>query len=149
RGRRRRRHDARRNPAARRQPHHLSPRLRRGNVLQGSRAPAGDRPAGVPARRAAVMAPSAWVARWAPLIAKGTVLDVACGEGRHAKLFLDRGLQVVAIDREPRNIPGARFIQADLEDGSPWPLAGEYSQRFEGIVVTNYLHRPLFPTLAA
>ena len=95
------------------------------------------------------MAPSAWVARWAPLIAKGTVLDVACGEGRHAQLFLDRGLQVVAIDREPRNIPGARFIQADLEDGSPWPLAGEYSQRFEGIVVTNYLHRPLFPTLAA
>jgi SAM-dependent methyltransferase len=79
------------------------------------------------------------------LIEKGTVLDVASGGGRHSRLFLKRGLQVVAIDREPQNIPGARFIQADLEDGSPWPLAGE---RFEGIVVTNYLHRPLFPTLA-
>jgi SAM-dependent methyltransferase len=90
-------------------------------------------------------APSAWVERWAPLIKHGTVLDVACGSGRHSRLFLDRKLKVVAIDREPQEIPGARFIQADLEDGSPWPLPGE---RFEGIVVTNYLHRPLLATLA-
>jgi len=89
-------------------------------------------------------APSAWVVRWAPLIMHGTVLDVACGRGRHARYFLGRGLKVVAVDREPQDIPGARFIRADLEDGSPWPLAGE---RFEGIVVTNYLHRPLLPTL--
>jgi len=41
-------------------------------------------------------------------------------------------------------IPGARFVQADLEDGSPWPFPGE---RFQGIVVTNYLHRPLLPVL--
>ena len=88
--------------------------------------------------------PSAWVVRWAPLIKYGTVLDVACGSGRHAKFFLSKSLKVVAMDREPQAIPGARFIQADLEDGSPWPLAGE---RFEGIVVTNYLHRPLFPRL--
>jgi len=92
-----------------------------------------------------MIAPSAWVARWAPLIAQGSVLDVACGGGRHSSLFIERGLQVVAIDREPQDIPGARFLQADLEDGSPWPLPGE---RFEGIVVTNYLHRPLFPVLA-
>ncbi len=85
--------------------------------------------------------PSPWVERWAPLIAQGTVLDLACGGGRHARIFLARGLQVVAVDRAPQQIPGARFVQADLEDGSPWPLAGE---RFEGIVVANYLHRPLF-----
>lgn len=89
-------------------------------------------------------APSAWVERWAPLIRHGTVLDVACGGGRHARYFLGRGLNVVALDRDPQAIPGARFIRADLEDGSPWPLAGE---RFEGIVVTNYLHRPLLATL--
>lgn len=89
-------------------------------------------------------APSAWVVRWAPLITHGTVLDVACGSGRHATFFLARKLKVTAVDRERRDIPGARFVQADLEDGSPWPLAGE---RFEGIVVTNYLHRPLFPAL--
>jgi hypothetical protein len=41
-------------------------------------------------------------------------------------------------------IPGARFVQADLEDGSPWPFPGE---RFQGVVVTNYLYRPLFPVL--
>ena len=73
------------------------------------------------------------------------MLDVACGAGRHARLFLQRNLEVVAVDRDPQDIPGARFLRADLEDGSPWPLAGE---RFEGIVVTNYLYRPLFPVLA-
>jgi SAM-dependent methyltransferase len=88
--------------------------------------------------------PSHWVVRWAPLIKNGTVLDVACGGGRHANYFLSKGLKVVAVDREPLQIPGARFMQADLEDGSPWPLAGE---RFEGIVVTNYLNRPLMKIL--
>jgi SAM-dependent methyltransferase len=90
--------------------------------------------------------PSAWVARWAPLAAYGPVLDVASGAGRHAKLFAQRGLEAVAVDREAQSIPGVRFVQADLEDGSPWPFAG---QRFGGIVVTNYLHRPLFPHLVA
>lgn len=89
--------------------------------------------------------PSAWVARWAALVPKGRVLDLACGGGRHSRLFLSRGCEVIAVDRVPRAMPGARFIQADLEDGSPWPLPGE---RFQGIVVTNYLHRPLFPLLA-
>lgn len=89
--------------------------------------------------------PSAWVLAWAPRIARGTVLDVACGAGRHARVFLERGLKVVAVDRAPQAIPGARVVQADLEDGSPWPFSGE---RFEGIVVTNYLWRPLFPVLA-
>lgn len=91
-----------------------------------------------------LLAPSAWVTRWAPLVTHGTVLDVACGTGRHTKLFLDRGLNVVALDRRPRQIPGARFVLADLEDGSPWPLPGE---RFEGVVVTNYLYRPLLPKI--
>jgi SAM-dependent methyltransferase len=84
------------------------------------------------------------VVRWAPLITRGPVLDVACGAGRHATLFKDKGFDVIAVDREPQSIPGVSFIQADLEDGSPWPFAG---QRFGGIVVTNYLHRALFPTL--
>ncbi len=96
-----------------------------------------------------ILAPSAWVVRWAPLIAKGRVLDLACGEGRHARFFAARGLAVVAVDREPPQSPfgpGIRFVQADLESGMRWPFDGE---RFEGVVVTNYLHRPLLAHLAA
>ena len=91
------------------------------------------------------LTPSAWVARWAPLIPQGRALDLACGGGRHARELAQRGLEVLAVDREPQSIPGVRFLQANLEDGSPWPLSGE---RFQGIVVANYLHRPLFPVLA-
>ena len=89
-------------------------------------------------------APSAWVQRWAPLVTHGTVLDVACGGGRHANFFLGRNLKVVAVDRDAQAIPGARFVQADLENGNPWPLPGE---RFEAVVVTNYLYRPLMGQL--
>jgi SAM-dependent methyltransferase len=91
-----------------------------------------------------IAAPSAWIERWAPLIRRGTVLDLACGSGRHANFFLGRKLKVVAVDREPQVISGARFLRADLENGNPWPLPGE---KFEAVVVTNYLHRPLFPRL--
>lgn len=84
--------------------------------------------------------------RWGPLVTHGTVLDVACGGGRHSRWFLDRGIAVVAVDRAAQSIPGARFVQADLEAGGAWPFADE---RFAGIVVTNYLHRPLLPHLLA
>ena len=85
--------------------------------------------------------PSDWVVRWAPLVKRGPVLDVASGAGRHARVFIERNLPVVAVDREAQTIPGARFVEADLEGGNPWPFG---DQRFGGIVVTNYLHRPLF-----
>jgi SAM-dependent methyltransferase len=91
-----------------------------------------------------VSVPSRWVAKWASLIPRGSVLDLACGSGRHARFLVSLGYSVTAVDREPQSIPGVRFLQADLEDGSPWPLPGE---RFQGIVVANYLHRPLFPLL--
>lgn len=95
--------------------------------------------------------PSGWVVRWAGLIkAQGTVLDVAAGGGRHARLFLERGHTVTLIDRNTDALAGysgqdrAEVIQADLENGSPWPLA---ERRFDCVVVTNYLYRPLFETL--
>ncbi len=40
---------------------------------------------------------------------------------------------------------GVEILRADLEDGSPWPLG---DRQFDGIIVTNYLHRPLFARLA-
>jgi SAM-dependent methyltransferase len=60
-------------------------------------------------------------------------------------LFAKRALEVVAVDRDPQQIPGVRFVQADLENGR-WPFGDE---RFAAIVVTNYLHRPLFAHVEA
>lgn len=93
-----------------------------------------------------IVAPSPWVVRWGSLITRGDVLDVACGSGRHSKWFVERGISVVAVDRVPQSIPGAHFVQADLETGHGWPFR---ARRFAGIVVTNYLHRPLFADLLA
>lgn len=95
-----------------------------------------------------ILSESSWILRFAPLIlAGGAVLDVACGGGRHAHYFLRRGHSVTAIDRDTSHIapaPNLSIIQADLENGTPWPLP---DCKFAGIVVTNYLFRPLFPIL--
>ena len=97
--------------------------------------------------------PSPWVVRFADLVRRGAeVLDLACGSGRHCRVFLDLGHPVTALDRDlsrlapARDTPGLTAIEADLEDGSPWPLAGRL---FGAVVVTNYLYRPLFPKILA
>jgi SAM-dependent methyltransferase len=93
--------------------------------------------------------PSAWVQSHAGLVKPGgNVLDLAAGGGRHARYFKDLGCQVTALDRDVAGLKAlaeAEIIAVDLEDGSPWPLG---TRAFDGIVVTNYLHRPLFPHLA-
>jgi len=74
-------------------------------------------------------------------------LDLAAGSGRHSRLLLAHGLAVTALDRDPDqqpDAPGLTKIRADLEDGSPWPLPG---RRFDLVLVTNYLHRPLLPDI--
>ncbi len=92
--------------------------------------------------------PSPWVERFAPLIRpQGPVLDVACGGGRHCRLFLDRGHPVTGVDRTLGPLPPqVEAVVADLEDGSPWPFHGRL---FAGIVMTHYFWRPLFPALLA
>jgi SAM-dependent methyltransferase len=92
--------------------------------------------------------PSPWVQRWATLIRPGgAVLDLAAGGGRHARLLARMGFEVDAVDRDASLFadapPAVRLLEADLE-GAPWPYPG---RRFDGIVVANYLHRPLFPVL--
>jgi SAM-dependent methyltransferase len=91
---------------------------------------------------------SPWVERWAHLVpAGGTVLDVACGRGRHARFFAQRGCRVTAVDRDAQAlecIAGvAETVNADIEAG-PWPFAG---RTFDAVVVTNYLWRALLPTI--
>ncbi len=81
----------------------------------------------------------------------GRALDLAAGAGRHTALLLAKGFQVVAADRDVTALRAAfgenaacRAVELDLEDGGPWRLGRGY----DGIVVANYLHRPLLPLLA-
>ena len=97
--------------------------------------------------------PSSWVVRFAPLIAKGgTVLDVACGAGRHTAWLLDQGCRVTAIDRDVSGLSDLRehdrlaVFEFDLEGPLALPLP---KMAFDAVVVTNYLHRPLLPTLVS
>ena len=94
---------------------------------------------------------SLWVKRFLPYIKSGgCVLDLACGGGRHSLLLHAAGYRVEAVDRDAgaqaeisAKAPGISTRAADLEAG-PWPYDG---RRFDGIVVTNYLFRPLLPLL--
>jgi SAM-dependent methyltransferase len=94
--------------------------------------------------------PSAWVQRWSHLVpAGGAVLDVACGHGRHLRWFAGRGHPVTGVDRSPDAIAAVaslgEAVLADIEAG-PWPFA---ARQFAGVVVTNYLWRPLLPAIVA
>ncbi len=115
----------------------------------------------------ATESPSAWVARFAPLVPftgvpftgvpftgvphTGRVLDLACGAGRHTRLLANLGHRVLAVDKDVSRLgdliglASVTVQQADLEN-APWPFGAE---RFAGIVVTNYLHRPLLARLPA
>jgi SAM-dependent methyltransferase len=94
--------------------------------------------------------PSPWIVRFAHLVRRGArVLDLACGHGRHARFLAARGASVLAVDRDAEalaslaGIAGVATRAIDLEAG-PWPLG---DSRFDAIVVTNYLHRPLLSPL--
>ena len=94
--------------------------------------------------------PSPWVVRWSALIAPGaSVLDLAAGSGRHTTWLARRGCRVTAVDRDAEAMRAlsdcAEVVVADLESG-PWPFEG---RRFDAVVVTNYLWRPLLPRLVA
>lgn len=90
--------------------------------------------------------PSPWVRRFAHLLPAGaTVLDLACGSGRHVRYLAGLGLKVTAVDRDAQALAGLADVAAtevhDLE-GATWPLAG---RQFDAVLVTNYLWRARLP----
>ncbi|MDW3204894.1 MAG: class I SAM-dependent methyltransferase [Alphaproteobacteria bacterium] len=104
-------------------------------------------------RHAGFTAPSSWIERWAGLVPPGApVLDLACGNGRHGRLFLGRGHETVFLDKDTTAVAdlagtaGADIREVDLEGGRPFPLAG---RRFGAVIVTCYLHRPILHDIVA
>jgi SAM-dependent methyltransferase len=103
-------------------------------------------------RRHDALAPSPWIVRHAHLVPEGArVLDLACGFGRHARLFARRGAHVLAVDRDGvalatfADVAGIETRRIVLE-AAYWPFVGE---RFGAVVVTHYLHRPALPHIVA
>ncbi len=81
------------------------------------------------------------------------MLDLAAGGGRHTKLLLGLGFAVTAADRDIealRPLAGdhCEVLAIDLETREPGRALGPLGGGYNGIVVTNYLHRPLLPVLA-
>lgn len=106
--------------------------------------------------------PSPWVLRFAHLVQTcgadpvgemRPVLDVACGGGRHTRLFLDLGHPVTAVDIDISGLGDIagdrrlRIVNVDLEgDKAVWPFT---DRQFGAVVVTNYLYRPLLARIIA
>lgn len=98
---------------------------------------------------------SSWLIDNAGLLPRGgTVLDVACGRGRHALLMASAGFEVRAIDRNAAAIDFLRSTAARLSlriDAEPVDLETEpppdLGSGFDVVLVFNYLHRPLMPAL--
>lgn len=94
-----------------------------------------------------IMPPEAWIKKHIDLVPSGgRILDLAAGAGRHTRLALDIGYRVLAVDRDisqldPSLSAELEIRQCDLETGT-WRLEGE---TFAGVIVSNYLWRPLFP----
>lgn len=105
------------------------------------------------AERRDLPAPSSWVRRFLSGIPEGgRVLDVACGSGRHLRLALEHGYEVVGVDRDLSGVsdlqekPSVELVEADLEDGGPFPFR---DRTFSGVIVTKYLWRPILPDIIA
>ena len=101
--------------------------------------------------------PLGWLVMHRHLLPRtGHALDVACGSGRHAVWLAALGLHVLAVDRSATAIAGlsahplasAGSIDAQVGDLETGEL-GIAPDAYDVVVVTHYLHRPLFPQLVA
>lgn len=105
--------------------------------------------------------PSAFVLKWLSRVPRGSALDVAMGEGRHALHLATLGFHVLGVDRQAPAVARVRARAEakglpfegrvlDLEARGLAPLvSGERSAglAFALIVNVNYLQRDLLPAL--
>lgn len=97
--------------------------------------------------RVLVQPAHSWVSQQEQRVPRGAILDLACGTGRNGRLFLARGDQVTFLDRDCSALndladqPRANVLEFDLEQRREWPFVKE---QFQGVLVINYLYRPLF-----
>ncbi len=94
---------------------------------------------------------SEWVKRFYSQIPKnGLILDLAGGSGRHTRFLAQKGFKLILLDNQIakakhlQNVENIELMEYNVEGGSSLPFL---TSSFKGIVVTNYLYRPIFPQL--
>jgi SAM-dependent methyltransferase len=104
---------------------------------------------------APIAGPAQWLLENADLLPpSGRALDVACGRGRHALLLAAAGYEVTALDHDRTALERVQRQADRLEltvATSEMNLEGDAvdlgEARYDVVLVTRYLHRPLFPAL--
>ncbi|MTI08658.1 class I SAM-dependent methyltransferase [Curvivirga aplysinae] len=91
------------------------------------------------------MTPLPFIEKWLATDLTGkSVLDYACGAGRHGRLAHERGASVTFVDIDLSNVEDllskekVTLLQADLEEEDRWPLS---ERQYDVVIVTNYLFR--------
>ena len=72
------------------------------------------------------------------------VLDLACGRGRHSLALAARGWEVTGVDQIEQELPGVRYVQADLEKHE-FPIEPD---AWDLIVCWLYWQADLLPSIA-
>ncbi|MEW5853687.1 MAG: class I SAM-dependent methyltransferase [Myxococcota bacterium] len=97
------------------------------------------------------MAPLPFITTRIRTLPPGRALDVACGAGRHLEVLVAAGWETVGVDHDAQALataarvaPQAILVSRDVErDGLP----DEMTARFNLVLTTYFLYRPLIPEL--